>query len=104
MIVINLWLHGKPNWALPIEGRSKVDPFIIRDYGDTIRDHLHNIAVIVTKLQCHGWRLIESYGQLYSLEYYKIGITKDNIKEELKELKISADEISLQDINQPYKT
>ena len=99
MIIISLWLHGKPNWALPIEGKNEIDPYVIREYADILSGHLYKIAVITAKLQNSGWRLIESYGQLYGLEYCKEGITRENLYKELEKMQISIEDVSIEELS-----
>ena len=99
MIFVNLWLHGKPNWALPIEGKTELEPFVIKEYADRLREHLYLISFMITKLQNNGWKLIESYGTLYSLEYYKEGIDKLGAKIELRSLGIDLETIHMEEID-----
>ncbi len=86
MIIIKLMLHGKPNWYLPIEGATKINPLTIMLYADQMRAHLYNAASIIKKLEERGWYLLKTYGTMYYLEYCKFGITSEAAKEEILNL------------------
>ena len=100
MMIISLWLHGKPNWALPIEGKNKIDPYMIKQYANILSEHLQHVAVMIAKLQSHGWRLVESYGQLYALEYQKENVNRENIHKELKKMEINIEEVSIEELQE----
>mgnify|MGYP001575363791 CR=1 FL=1 len=91
MIILKLFLHGKPNWYLPIEGTEKVNPYIIRLYADQLKDHLYKTAETIRKLQENGWYLLKTYGTMYYLEYCKFDITSEQAKSELNHLGASND-------------
>lgn len=86
MIIIRLFIHGKPNWYLPIEGTEKVNPCIIRLYADQLKDHLYKASETIRMLQENGWYLLKTYGTMYYLEYCKFDITLDQAKKELNSL------------------
>ncbi len=89
MIIIKIFLHGKPNWFLPLEGAAKVDPEMIRIYADQLKEQLYSASSIVEKLQKNWWYLLESYGAIYYLEYCKFDTTLEQAKRELAELNIN---------------
>lgn len=91
---IDIFLYGKPSWDMPIEGKTHINPRIFRKRGDELREHLHNVAAILEKLQSNGWKVSECYGAIYSLELCK-EMTKSEAKKELKKLDISEDEVSI---------
>ncbi len=97
MINISLWLYGKPSWGMPIEGKAYINPKIIRESGDDLRNHLHNVADILEKLQSSGWKMSESYGSIYALELHK-NTTKKEAQKELKTLKINIDDINIEEL------
>lgn len=100
MIVLNIWLHGKPNWALPLEGQEYVSPAYVRQYGNELKAHLYSVASVVQKLQCNGWKMLKSFGTLYNLEYSKEGVSMDNVDDELEKLGIKVGGfIGVEDLN-----
>ncbi|MBS3175265.1 hypothetical protein J4440_05265 [Candidatus Woesearchaeota archaeon] len=98
MIYIEIWLHGKPGWALPIEGRNKINPLVLREYGDSLRKHINNVAFIIHRLQNHGWTINEPGLNPYSIEYYKEGVNKFNVYEELKKAGICAHDVAIREL------
>lgn len=103
MIILKLYLHGKPNWYLPIEGTKKVNPIILRLYADQLKEHLYNAAEMVRKLQDKNWLLLKTYGTMYYLEYCKFNTNQDEAKKELEEIGISSqvmiEEVDLENIH-----
>ena len=91
MIILKLFLHGKPNWYLPIEGTEKVNPYIIRLYADQLKDHLYKASETIRKLQENNWYLLKTYGTMYYLEYCKFDITLEQAKNELSYIGASND-------------
>ncbi len=86
MIVLKILLHGNPNWYLPIEGKTKVNPLTIRLYADQLKAHLYNAAEVIKKLQEKEWCLLKTYGTMYYLEYCKFGVTSEEAKIEISEI------------------
>jgi len=86
MIILRLLLHGNPNWYLPIEGTTKVNPLTLKLYADQLKAHLYNAAEIIKKLQEKEWYLLKTYGTMYYLEYCKFGITGEEAKIEISEI------------------
>lgn len=89
MIIIKLFLHGKPNWHLPIEGTTRVNSNFIRLYADQLKEHLYKASQTIEKLENNGWNLLKSYGTMYYLEYCKFSTQLDQVERELKEIGIS---------------
>ena len=84
MIIIKVFLHGRPDWHLPfLEGRPEVNPTLLRLYADNLKEHLYRASSIVNKLQKNGWCLLEAYGAIYSLEYCKFDIDSNEAKSEI---------------------
>jgi len=98
MITVSVWLHGKPNWALPLEGKDSVNPHNLKSYGDELRNHLYDAASIIYKLQKGGWRLLKSFGSLYALDYAKDLENMEQAVEELKNLGISKHKVAIEEI------
>ncbi len=98
MIIIKLFLHGKPNWYLPIEGKTTVNPITIRLYADQLKEHLYKASFIAGKLQDMGWNLLKSYGTMYYLEYCKFGIAIEEAKNELTEIGIN-NQVIIEELN-----
>ena len=100
MINLSIWLYGKPSWDLAIEGKTFLNSKIFREHGDYLRDYLHSVAEIVDKLQFSGW---EVDGALYTLEFYKQGLTKKQAKKELKELAITPELYHLEEVDEEFE-
>ncbi len=98
MIIVEVWMHGKPGWALPIDGRNRINPVIIKEYADTLKEHLHNAARTIHKLQKAGWELIDTGASLYSLEYSKQGLDKGNISFELEKAGVSSYDVAVREL------
>ncbi len=98
MICIEIWLHGKPSWALPVYSKNRMSHLTIRNYADSLREHLYNVARIVQKLQKCGWELSEGSESLYSLEYVKEGVDKGGVYDELKKAGIASYEVAIKEI------
>ena len=94
MTRIDIFLYGKPSWDMPIEGKKYINPKIFRKRGEALKEHLHNIAGMLEKLQSAGWKVSECYGAMYSPELCK-EITKSEAKKELKKFGISENEVSM---------
>ena len=97
MIIVEIWLHGKPGWALPLEGRNKINPLVIREYADAMKKHLNNTAFIIHKLQNNGWIINENGLNPYSIEYWKEGINKNNIYSELKSACVDSADVAIRE-------
>ncbi len=91
MINISVHLYGKPEWDLPTDDK-RIDGNMLREQGDYLKKHLYNVADITEKLRKSGWNCS---GALYSLEFCKEGVTKQEAMKELKKLDISSKEINL---------
>lgn|SRR3989344_9141527 len=97
MINLSLFLYGKPAWDMDIEGEEDIDPEILKEQGDYLKEHLHAIAGIVKKLKSAGW---ECCGTLYTLEFYNEEIrSKKEALKELKRLDIDQDIFSLEELD-----
>lgn len=94
MTTIILFLYGKPSLDMDIEGKTYINPNIFRKRGEELKEHLRSVADSLEKLQAAGWKVSEGYGAIYALELYK-EITKTEAKKELKRLKISLEQVSL---------
>ena len=99
MITISVWLHGKPNWALPLEGKDIINPYYLKNYGDELRNHLYDVSKIVYKLQINGWRLLKSFGSLYNLDYVKEDISKEEVICELKNIGVNINKVAIEEIS-----
>ncbi len=94
MINLSIWLYGKPEWDMDLG--DKIDPNIFIEQGNYLKEHLHNVANIVKKLNSTGWNC---YGTLYTLEFSNENIkTKKEAKQELKKLGIT-DNVGLIEID-----
>jgi len=100
MICASIWLYGKPNWDLEIEGRTRLNPKIFKKHGDFMKNHLYGVADALEKLQFAGWSIVESYGALYSLDLYKEGVTTDEAEAELLRLGIDFRCVCIQEIEE----
>ena len=98
MIILKIFLHGKPNWYLPIEGTTNINPQIIRLYADQLRDHLYTTSSIIDRLQKNDWFLLKSYGAVYYLEYCKFDTSLESVKKEFKDLTVS-NRIIIEELN-----
>ena len=98
MIIIEVWLHGKPGWALPIDGRNRINPIVIKEYADALKEHLHNVARTIHKLQKSGWELVDTGASLYALEYSKSGLNKENINFELEKAGLNSYEVAIREL------
>ena len=95
MIHINRWLYGKPEWDMNLEdegNEGEIKTEIIKEQGDYLKEHLHKVADVAEKLQKKGWL---GCSTLYTLEFYKEKITKKQAEQELKQLKVDKNVISL---------
>lgn len=97
MISLSIWLYGKPNWDIPIEGRKFVDPCVLLEHAGYLYEHLCEIAIFINRLQSNGWQLFESYGAVYSLDFYK-NMSLAEAEEELVFLRIPMKKVSLEEV------
>lgn len=97
MIILEIWLHGKPEWELPLEG-NRINPFIIENYGNFIKNHMHNVAFTIKKLQNNGWILNEDRISPYSIEYFKEGVDSNNVYNELKNIGIESSDVAIREL------
>ncbi|HLC85914.1 MAG TPA: hypothetical protein VJG30_01350 [Candidatus Nanoarchaeia archaeon] len=97
MISLSIWLYGKPNWDIPIEGSKFIDPCVLLEHAGYLYKHLCEIAILVNKLQSNGWELFETYGAVYSLDFYK-NISLEEAEEELFFLKIQMKEVNIEEV------
>lgn len=96
MINISIPLYGKPSWDMKIEGKNFLNPKILKEQGDYLKEHPYKIADILHKLQSSGWVLCECYGSIYSLDLYKKNIkTEEEAERELNKLGIKSDKIDI---------
>ncbi len=92
MIELGLWLYGKPNWDLEIEGKTYLDPSVLREHALLLKLHLERVASILDKLQKNGWKMKENYGALYALTLCK-KTSKEKAEQELLKLEIELEEV-----------
>ncbi len=74
MIELSLWLYGKPSWEMDIEGKKSIDVNMLREQGTYLKEHLETTAAIIERLQKDGWAMLEVYGEVYELVFYKEAI------------------------------
>ncbi len=98
MIVLKLFLHGRPDWHLPLQGSTKLNPASIKLYADHLKGHLYRASSLVELLQRNGWYLLESYGAIYYLEYCKFEINSDQAKSELDRLGVN-NQVIIEELN-----
>ena len=67
---------------------------MFREHGKNLNEHLQRVADIVEKLLTNGW---DCSGGLYTLEFFKEGITKSAARKELKKLKIDEKEVHIEE-------
>lgn len=99
MIILKVFLHGKPNWYLPIEGKTVVNPTVIRLYADQLKEHLYTVANTIYKLQKNSWYLLRAYGAMYYLEYCKFDVKIEETKKELQNLGINEHQVIVEELN-----
>ena len=97
MIELNLWLYGKPSWDMEIEGKTSLNPELLRIHGTALKTHLERAADIIEKLQEKGWKLAETYGAVYSLTFYK-RTNKLHAERELTSMNIDLAEINFEQV------
>ncbi len=88
-VEINMYLFGKPEW----EFGGKVNPKLIKEKGDELKERLYKIADDLKKLTDNGWDFEPT---LYDIILTK-DITKSTAEKELKKLKIKAEIMVLDD-------
>ena len=54
MIILSIWLYGKPSWDIPIEGKNFLDPKMIKEHNEYLYSHLNCITDIIEKLNSNG--------------------------------------------------
>jgi len=105
MIEISLWLYGKPSWDLELEGKRQINPKLFKKHGEFLKDHLCSVAEILEKLQMNGWKLVESWGALYSLNLCKQTIkNKIELYEELNKLNINPEFVAIEEYEKDLQT
>jgi len=97
MILINIFLYGKPSWDMKIEGKRRLNPEILKKQGNYLKEHMYEVADIVKKLQKANWEMSKAYGALYSLEFSKEGLNKKEAEIELKKIGVSIKSISIEE-------
>jgi len=97
MISLSIWLYGKPNWDIPIEGKNFLDPKMIKEHNEYLYSHLNCITDIIEKLNSNGWNFSEVYGEFYAVVFYK-NISYSSAAEEVSDLGIPYDKIVLEEI------
>ncbi|MEK6947882.1 MAG: hypothetical protein AABX19_01425 [Nanoarchaeota archaeon] len=97
MIILSIWLYGKPSWDIPIEGKSFLDPRIIREHNEYLYSHLNSICSIIEKLNSNGWNFSEVYGEFYAIVFYK-NISYSSASKEVSSLDIPYDKIVMEEI------
>lgn len=79
-----------------IEGKTKINPAILKKQGDYMKERLYNVAWIADKLQKNGWVMCEGYGAIYNLSFYNDSVkTIKQAKTELKKLGIKAKNVNI---------
>ena len=95
--MLSIWLYGKPNWDLPIEGKKKFDPLIFRKHAVYMKNHMDKVAYSVRKLQYNKWSAMETYGAIYSIDLFK-DTTIEQAKKEIKVLNIPKNIINIEEV------
>ena len=95
--MLSIWLYGKPSWDLPLEGRKQLNPQTILIHGIYLQKHLSEVSSFVEKLQSNNWLFSETYGESYSIEFYK-EISLDDAQKEMSSLGIPLHKITLEEI------
>ncbi|MBI4144506.1 hypothetical protein HY486_04625 [Candidatus Woesearchaeota archaeon] len=85
--MLGVYLFGNPSWELSL--KKPLDPFQFFAKGEDLNKRLKSIGVIVSKLQNNGWELIQPCSCPYVLYFWKPGMTKKRIVDELKVIKIN---------------
>jgi len=93
-VEVDLFLFGKPEWEMNMEEVSASE---IREKGEELRERLSRIAEIMEKLENAGWE--RAGASLYSISFYK-DIAIEDAKEELRQLGIDPEEVSLMEIEE----
>ncbi|MBC8263917.1 MAG: hypothetical protein H8E47_07310 [Anaerolineales bacterium] len=97
--IVSIHLFLKPSWEMDIEDIDYIDPEILRQKGDELRERLHAAAEIVGKLQSDGWPRVSGQAAIYDLEFIWGGDSK-SAKERLVELGIDPDEVSIEEVEE----
>ena|SRR3989344_8395497 len=97
MIVISIWLYGKPSWDLPIEGTMFFDPKVFVEHGYYLMKHLSEVSKMLKVLQENGWTALETYGELYCLDLFKEATLSEALME-IHELKIPLNKLDFEEI------
>ncbi len=98
---ILLWLFGKPDWELDIEGAEVTEEMAdeIELLGKELQVRLHMAGQIVRKLITNGWT---GSGGLYDLWFSK-AIPMEQAKKELATLGISEDDVTLEELEDEWE-
>ncbi len=93
---VTVWLFGKPDWELDIEGVDVTEEMAgeIERKGEELQTRLCRDAKIIRKLVKSGW---EGSGGLYDLWFSK-PIPLEQAEKELADLGISGDEVTLEEL------
>jgi hypothetical protein len=91
---IIVWLFGKPDWELDIEGADVTEEMAdeIELLGKELQERMRLAGQIIRKLVTNGWT---GSGGLYDLWFSK-GIPMEQAKKELATLGISEDDVTLE--------
>ena len=93
MIDLCVFLFGKPEWMMDLE---KAKPKDFEALGKDIYVWMKRVKVIVEILENNGW---ERSAGLYDLSFYK-GIALKEAKKELKDFKVSLEEVDLHEFEE----
>ena len=97
--IVSIHLFLKPSWEMDIEDIGYIDPEILRQKGDELRERLHATAGIVDKLQSDGWSRVYGHTVIYDLEFVWEGDSK-SAEKRLIELGIEPDEVGVEEVEE----
>ena len=95
MIMAGMWLYGKPAWDLKAD-QVDVDAETLRVHGDFLHQHLYDVAEAFERLIAAGWNAAWT---VYSVEFFKEGVSMKEAKNELKRIGVERDLINLVEVD-----
>ena len=75
---------------------------MLREKAVELKKRLERAAEIFEKLEANGWELTESYGAVYSLDFYK-NISEKQAKQELQKMGIDPEEVNIREIEEEWE-